>query len=267
MLKIETTVGWDNFVSIYGAKDIRLRYQWFLFEFGKRSAKLFYKHLMQQLSTLEGTSAYRRSLSVAEIKDSGKRAWWAIVSSAKPIGNAQYDPKTSIFIAASRFTNVEKDPVREILEAYGPWTVETIPFVPSSRAGQIVLKNVTEDEVTRVRETNIRRGEKIKAAMSSHGISFEPRQNVYQKLRVIEDIEANALRIEFGLAEKSKPHWRPSIRWLRKQGMQKMEKEKDLIRLWFDPKFVKYRSFRHLRVKLTQGEIKRIQNFQDKVRI
>jgi len=267
LFKIETTKQWDNFASIYGAKDIRLRYQWFLFEFGKRASRLFYKHLLQQISEIPGSTNYKKSLMLAEVRDKGKMAWWAIVASAKPLGNAKYDPKTSLFVVASRFTNVDSDPVKEILEDMGPWTVDTIPFLPSARAGQVVLKEVSEDQVERTKEANLAQGQDTRSKMVKHGIPFEQRNVVYSKLRVIEDIEMNALRIEFGLAEKSKAHWRPSIRWIKRQGMARLEKDRDLIRVWIDPRFIKYRQFRHFRVKLKQAELKRIQNFQNKVRV
>jgi hypothetical protein len=266
MINIKPNAAWNKMSKIYGAKDIKARYDWFLFEYGKRATRLFYKHLLQQITEIPGTKNYKKALMMAEVRDRGRRAWWAIVASAKPIGNAQYSHKTSLLTVVSRFPDVENDPVKEILEDMGPWTAETIPFLPSPRAGQVVLKKVSEAEVTRVRESNLRRGEKTRTAMIKHGISFTPRHVVYQKLRIIEDIEMNALRIEFGLAEKSKPHWRPSLRWIKTTGFRRLEKDKDLIRLWLDPTFAKYRLFRHFRVKLTPEEVKRIQNFQDKIR-
>ena len=267
LLQIKLSPQWQDVLSIYGAKDIRLRYQWFLFEFGKKATKLFYKHLLQQISTIPGTDNYRKSLIMAEIRDRGRGAWWAIVSSSKPIGNAKYDPKTSVFAVVSRFENIEADPVKEILESMGPWTVETIPFLPSPRSGQVVLKESSEEEVEAVKTANFKNAEKIRSAMVKHGIIFDPRHVVYQKLRVIEDIEMNALRIEFGLAKNSRPHWRPSLRWLRVQGMKRLETDKELTKVWVDPTFIKYRLFRHFRVKLNQADIKRIQKFQERVRL
>jgi hypothetical protein len=268
MIRIELNQNWINFGKLYGANDIRLRYQWFLFEFGKKATNLFYKHLVQQIKDIPGTEVYKKSLMVAEIRERGAhKAWWAIVSSAKPLGNAKYDPKTSVFKVVSRFDNVENDPVRVILDELGPWTVDTIPFVPSPRAGQIVMTQESEEKVKAIQEQNFRQGQTTKSAMITHGIPFEPRHTVYQKLRVIEDIELQALRIEFGLAEKSKAHWRPSLRWIKRQGIEALEKDRDLIRMWFDPQFIKYRQFRHFRAKLTSLEVQKIDEFQKKVRV
>jgi hypothetical protein len=267
MFKITPNPQWKKFNSIYGSKDILDRYTWFLFEFGKRATKLFYKNLLQRISGLEGSTVYKKSLILAELRDKTRKSWWAVVSSAKPIGDAKYDPKTSIFTVVSRFpTRINDDPIEDILETHGPWTVETIPFIPSPRAGQVVLKTVTEDLVEKTKERNIRQGALIKAKMIRHGIEFTPRFMVYQKLRVIRDIEAEALRIEFGLVKKSKPHWRPSLRWIKKEGMKRLEKDDQLIRLWLDPRYTRYRLIRHYRIKLTQDEVKRMEKFQQKIR-
>lgn len=267
MINIQVTQSWNDFVSIYGSKDIQARYQWFLFEFGKRASKHFYKHILQQISTVPGTSTYRKSLMLAEMRDRSRNAWWAIVASGKPIGKAKHNPKTSLLIVASRYEGVSKDPVSEILESMGPWTVDTIPFIPNPRAGQVVLKQVSEEKIEQTKESNLEQGDVTRAAMIKHGIPFTPRHIVYDRLRVIEDVEMTALRIEFGLDKRPKAHWRPSLRWIKRQGIQALEKEIDLIAMWIDPSFGKYRLFRHFRVKFDQSDVNRIQKFQKKVRV
>ena len=267
MLTIKPNAAWKNMAKIYGAKDIKARYDWFLFEYGKKAMRLFYKHLLQQITEIPGTKNYKKALMMAEVRDRGRRAWWAIVASAKPVGGALHSPRISLFRVVSRFPNLPDDPVREILEEMGPWTAETIPFIPSPRAGQVVLVKSKESEVDRVREANFDISDRTRRAMIKYGLSFTPRHVVYQRLRIIEDVELNALRIEFGMAEKSKPHWRPSLRWLKRTAFRQLEKDKDLIRVWVDPTFAKYRLFRHFRVKLTSDEIKRMQEFQKKVRV
>jgi hypothetical protein len=130
-----------------------------------------------------------------------------------------------------------------------------------------VMLEMPEAKVKAILDSNMDQGQKTRSAMVAHGVPFEPRHSVYDKLKVIEDIELLALRIEFGLADKSKPHWRPSLRWLKRQGIEKLEKDNDLLRVWLDPAFGKYRLFRHSRIKLNPSELKRIENFQKKVRV
>jgi hypothetical protein len=266
LLKIEPSRQWGNFSKIYGSKDIVDRYQWFLFEFGKRGTKLFYKHLLQSISTIPGSDEYKKRLMIAEIRDGAKRSWWAIVASSKSLAAGEIDPKTSLLSVVSRFPGIDGDPVSEILESLGPWTVDTIPFLPSPRAGQVIVKQIDEDKLSRVADENFKRGDQTKSKMVKYGLPFVPRHVVYERLRVVRDLELEAIRAEFGLTEKAKPHWRPSLRWIKREGIRILEKDRDLIRVWVDPRFAKYRLFRHFRAKMSVKDLKRIQDFQSKVR-
>jgi hypothetical protein len=265
MLSIKPNSKWVGFSKIYG-KEVLHRYRWFLFEFGKRSTRLFYKHLLQSIRTIPGTTEYRKRLMITEIRDKGAKAWWAIVASGKQFGKAEYDPNRNIFQVATRFPGIEGDPVYEILELMGPWTVETLPFIPSQRAGQVVMRTVTEAEVESVKNKNFKNGALTKTKMIKYGLMFEPRHIVYRELRVMTDVEVEAIRMEFGLKEKAKPHWRPSLRWIKREGIRKLENDKELMRVWTDPKFLRFKLIRHLRTILRPAEVKRIQKFQNQIR-
>lgn len=262
MIKITPNAGWKAFNKIYGKPDLIQRYYWFLFEFGKRSTKHFHKYLGEKISKTIGDSEYKKRLIVAEVRDKGKLAWWAVVAKAQSLTASGLDPNTTAFYVEARF-EIDGDPVREILDEMGPWTADTIPFIPSTRSGAVIAKEVGADKVEEIRKFVKKNWSNINSKMVVYGLVFEDRMVVYRKMQVIRDLEVDALRYEFTMG---KPHWRPSLRWIRKQGIKKMEKEKDLIRAWIDPKFAKYRVFKHFRIKLTQAEIKRLQSFQEKVR-
>lgn len=266
MIQITPNRAWINFSTIYGSSDILRRYQWFQYEFGKRASELFLKNLGQRISKLPGSVDYKKRLMVAEIRDKGKKSWFAIMASAKSLSDARLDPKETIFFVNSRF-KIKGDPVFEILEKNGPWTVNTIPFVPSDRQGGTVARRVTARDVETIEKKKGAIWDTLQAKMVEAGIPFEDRLVVYQKLRVVRDLEADAIAYEFGL-RGGRPHWRPSLRWLKKQGIKEiLIQEKDLVRVWTSPKFTKYRAFRRLNVKLTQKDLVRIQEFQDKVRL
>lgn len=266
MISIEPNRKWKGFSAIYGNKDIIARYTWFLNEFGRRATKIFLKNLGQNISKIPGTQDYKKRLILAEIRDKGKRSWFAVVASAKNLDGAKYDALTSIFEVVSRF-DLPDDPVKVILQLMGPWTVDTIPFIPSERQGQVVMKTVDEKLVVQTREKNFAQGDKTTSAMIRYGLVYENRDAIYQKLKVVRDFELQAIRLEFGLVKEGQPHWRPSLRWMKKNGLKKIEKEKDFINVWFDPKFKKYRFKRQVKVKLTQDDLNRMEEFQNKVRV
>lgn len=267
LFKITLGSGWKTINAIFADKDIIERYRWFLFEFGKKSSKLFLRNIKDRIKTIPGSKDYKKRLILAEVRDKSAKSWWAIAVSAKPISESKYDPRTSIFHVVTRFPGASDDPVGEILESLGPWTVDTIPFVPSLRAGTVIQKTVSEKDYDRIKDMNFNNGTLTTKRMLKYGIVFDPRHVVYQRLRVIKDYEIEALGHEFGTIKDAKPHWRPSLRWIKRQGISKLEKDKELVRVFTDPKFGKWRQRRHLGVNLTQAELKLISRFQDKVRI
>ena len=240
------------------------RYRWFLYEFGKRVTRTFLKHLKAEIKGVQGTKDYRKSLVLAEIRDKGKASWFAVVATAKPM--AGHNPKESVLFVEARFKRND-DPVYAILERMGPWTVDTIPFLPNERQGQVILKQAKEKEVETLREVNFANGDALTSKMIVFGIEFTPRDKVYEELKVVRDIEIYALSLEFGMAQNAKPHWRPSLRWMQRNIVKFGQKDRDLFRVWYDPGFRKYRVQRRLQIRLTKKDLQRIQSFQDKVRV
>lgn len=263
LLKITPSKEYRNFKRVFG-DEIKDRYQWFLYEFGKRVTRTFYKHLKADIKSIAGTSAYRKALVLAEIRDKGKKSWFAIIGSAKSI--AGHNPKEVVLEVVARFKRPD-DPVYVILEMMGPWTVDTLPFIPSERQGQVVLKKADPKDVETLREVNFALGDKLQSKMVRFGLSYTPRDQVYEDLKVVKDIEIQALSIEFGMSVNGKPHWRPSLRWLKRNGANQIMKDRDMFRVWYDPNFRKYRVLRKFRVQLSKKDLQRIQEFQDKVRV
>lgn len=264
MIEITPTSGWRKFEKIFGSS-VKERYRWFLFEFGKKANLLFQKRLGESASKLPGGKEYKKRLALAEVRDRGRRSWFATVMEAQTLEAGQYDADRVILSVAPRFSGVAGDPVREILSAFGPWTVETIPFVPKSRSGLVVAKEVPEERVAEVREANLAQGEALRAKMLALEVPFDSRDVVYQTLNVVPDFSSLAKGWEFGSRRGGAPIWRPSLRWLRREGVKKLEKDKKLLRVWTEANF-KYRVVRHLGLRLTGEELKAIQNWQNSLR-
>lgn len=266
MIKIRTNARWDKTLGLLFNKDIFRRYDWFLWEFGRRMTGLVNAELMGHIDQIKGSRDYKKRLVVAEIRDTTRRAWWAIVARSKTLQEGEYDAKTSILIVSSRYKSDKENPVTEVLEQYGPWTVDTIPFVPSQRQAAIVLKKVSASKVNEVRRRNENEQSVILPLMKHFEMDFDPRFVVQQKLRIVPDLEVEAVKLEFGTIHGGKAHWRPSIRWAKRQGVAQMQKDKELIRAMTDPKFKGFRKLKHLEERLTSTEVKALEDFQKKIR-
>lgn len=265
MLKISKSKSWKNLEAIFN-EDVVDRYNWFLFEFGKRITGIILEQLLGKLKDVKGTKSYQKRLAIAEIRDKNHRVWWAIAAKVKTLGQSEYDPDKSILEVVPRYKLAEEDPINEILVDLGPWTPETIPFIPSLRQAIIVIRNATEGNAKKIKKKNMIEGRTTMSFMRKHGIEPDPRFMVYQRLRVFPDLQVEALKIEYGLAENSKSHWRPAISFAKRDAIRQMQNEKDLIRAMTDPMFKGYKSIKHATDRMTLSEVRALYDFQTKIR-
>lgn len=265
-IQINKNRKWLEFEKLF--KDITRRYDWFLWEFGRRLTYLVHEELLGRIGDMAGSSNYKKRMIVAEIRDRAPRAWWAIVAKAETLQEGEYSDKASILYVERRYPALEtdEDPVSQILEKYGPWTVNTIPFVPSQRQALVVLKTVSVERVKQVENGNFADAQSITGLMRHYGIPFETRFNVRKKLRVIRDLEDLALRLEFGQEPGGKAHWRPSVKFGKRGAVRMLRSDKDLIRSMTDPNFNKHKRFIHSKYKLNPNELQMLQDFQKKIR-
>lgn len=266
MISIVKNKAWEDFEKIF-SHEWRERFEWFLYEFGRQATYLFHTQLLDTLSNVVGVEDYKDRLVIAELRQKKKRSWFAIAALAQSPGNANFDGRVTLITVVPRFTlGAGKDPITEILADYGPWTIDTIPFIPSIRQAAVVITAAEEAEVAKTANTNLTNAENVSGIMKKHGVTYEPRFVVWKKLRVVPDWAVEAIKIEYGLVPNSKAHWRPTIRWMQTQGIRKLATDKQLRRVWFDPTFAGYKNRKKVQEHFTERELKDIQDFQNKVR-
>jgi hypothetical protein len=101
-----------------------------------------------------------------------------------------------------------------LLEAYSPWTLETLPYPPDPKTADVISRRVSRREVTRVRRMRLRDRPEWRRQMIKEGIrvaqpGLRPRVGDTQ---AVPDTAFESLRLEFGLGgEPAKPHWRKAI--------------------------------------------------------
>lgn len=262
MISIQKNAQWKNVEKLFD-KNIIKRYNWFLFEFGKRITRLINDQLLDGIDKIKGSSDYKKRLKIAELKASKDRSWFAIVARAETLSEERSSAKTFIIKVVNRFNLKDvRDPVKEILETYGPWTMETIPFVPFQRQAQLVIKTVDEETYLQVLMKNEQDKSKVNEIMASMKLERMTRASVKKGIKVVTDLTIRAMDLEFKKVPEGKPHWRPALRYGKTQGVMKLMMDKELIKAMTDPKFLKWRSKRHLRIFLTQSEYKQFEKFQ-----
>ena len=261
MISITKNAQWNKVERLFD-KNILKRYDWFLFEFGKRMTAWINDGLLGRIEEIEGSDDYRKRLVMAEIRQTDQ-TWFAIAARALSPAQKKKESGTQILKVVKRFEiKAARDPVKEILVDYGPWTEESIPFAPSLRQAIIITQKVEPDEYKSVLEKNKKELVAYTKIMSELKINVQPRFLVKQKLKLVKDLDVQALQLEYKLVPEGKPHWRPTLKDAKNQGVKKLMTDRDLIRVLTEPNFIKWRSRKHLRIKLTGADWKQFEKFQ-----
>lgn len=151
------------------------------------------------------------------------------------------------------------------LVRYGPWTMDTIPFVPDKDDAIVLYLKTDPAEVKRVAMKNDREQKKVYTLLRLGGASVQKRDTVIQNMRAVEEVEYYALRREFGLISGQKPVWKPIVRRMRQRGPQYvMATNKQLWRSLFD---VSYNGYGRLGKfsEISKAEVSSFSSFQDKI--
>lgn len=244
--------------------DLPARLEWFQFEFGKRIANMYRQMILDDTSSSKvRIPDYKKRLVVAEMRDQGEKYWFAVTVKSVPYKSTDLTSDTTILKVVSRFPNERKnDPISAILQEYGPWTVDTIPYIPSNRWAVVVAQKASKQHVESVRQTIKNKLREIQTDMHIYGIEFELRVKVAQSLKIVEDLEKVINEMEFGFGPRYNPSWTKSMRRLTTAGIRELLSQRDLIASLTDPNFKKYRVKVHAKAKFNSQEARDFEKFQ-----
>jgi hypothetical protein len=263
-IKIEPNKKWQDATEFFST--VMKRYDWFLFEFGRLITRELYKNLLNEIKGVKGPKDYQKRLVMAEIRDRGGKAWFAVAVRAINLHEAKKDADHSILKVVSRFPDLKGfDPVRDILQTFGPWTVDTIPFVPPERAAIVTIQAAKIPEVNKTRAKNKASMAKVQKIMAENNLSFDTRIFVMRKLKVVENFEKWVNDLEFGISGDRRPHWGPAIKKTMTSGLRKLMRDKGLMNVLTDPSFKQYNVKHHLNLKMTDQEVKDLEKFRKRL--
>jgi len=158
----------------------------------------------------------RRSLRVQGIRGLPDNVDGYVIC-ATPRGRtiAKAEEENTVIYVAVKAHLMEAAPEETIiLQEFGPWTLDTIPYAPDERTANVISRRVSPREVIRVRK--LRRGDRPelrkrmrKAGVRGVGAGFTAKP---REVAAIPDAAFESLRLEFGLGgEPAKPHWGKAI--------------------------------------------------------
>jgi hypothetical protein len=235
----------------------------------------YVKHsILEHVSKEEEWAPYRASLDIAKVVGGPKGLTvYALRSNPRHRHIRRIEaPKTVLYVRAKRQLRRVKAEI-SILERFNPWTLQTIPFLPSRAHCVLISRRVSKGEVERVTKARVKDRPRWRRALDRTGhreVKKDRRLKLPKKVHTVPDVAFEALRLEFGLGGvKGKPHWRPSIRRLISTGFKSMLRRDPHLKQTFT--HAGFRGWKHwpppTRHKIRMAEARNYLPFQRKLGI
>ena len=186
------------------------------------SAKFVLEEIQSKLPQSGDSGEYSRSLEVVAV--GSDRRGFAIRSKGlrRKIKDLNAE-KTVLYVRPKSKKILRTHPEIGVLARYSPWTLDTLPFYPPKKQATVMSRPVRKGEIDAVRRDRLADKSEWLTQLNQLGIRPDKALRVPPKAEVVPDIAFEAIRMEFGLGGTRRvPHWRPALRALANDRIQRM---------------------------------------------
>lgn len=233
-------------------------------EAARGAAEAALQEIYRRLPDRSAYRVYRRSLRVVGVN--GLPWTWGVQADPRAAGARKLDStQTAIYV---RPRPGQRAPAAVyVLRKWGPWTVETLPFVPDRNLCEVEYRRVSRGFVASVAARN-----REQKRMWQHTLGQVGRKPTSSKMSalpprvgLVPDFALDAVRLEFGLnGVKAQPHWGPALGNLAGGGLRAISRQ-DRLRRLLDPRET-WKGPSPSAPKISQGEAEMLDFFQKTVR-
>jgi hypothetical protein len=235
------------------------------------AASTAHTELMRKIPATRDNKAYRESLELVGISGMPKgTSGFAIHASAKRKKVQELDAGLVLVDVRPRGRLRRVSPELKVLITYSPWTLDTLPFMPSKTQASVVYRKVSAAEVIATNKLRVKDLPKVRRKLGRAGEDTQRQaKRSSPGTKIAPDLAFGALRTEFGQGpDRPKPHWRPALGVLKRSGLPGLARNKELQRAATDPDFKGWMSWpkktsRRISVKVA----KTFEGFQKKLNV
>lgn len=179
---------------------------------------------VQRLAPKEvgGVKEYAKKLQIAFVKGDEGDTVAIILPEVKRELTEEDNEDTVVYIETKDYSPKSV----KVLQSYQPWPVALLPFQPSGRGVRVISRQVSRSEIARLSARILSKRASIESALKRVGVRGAKVEEGKRAAgtEVADDLAFSVLRREFGIADKSEPHWRPAIKAVQSQLKQLGEK-------------------------------------------
>lgn len=201
------------------------------------------RQLMERLP--EDLATLKKSLTVARVNGLGKMGHsFLLYADTKLQEVAELRPDTTLIYVKMRPGPVTNRKVAAVLEAFSPWTLDSIPTFPPRKDAVVFYRTVLPTTVARTQKERSDDSPKWRKKLSALGVKTKkPGKNVTRG-KAVADVAFESLRYEFGLGgAKSTPHWRPALISLTSGNLtRQIGRRKHVLRSMTDPSYMAWQA-------------------------
>ena len=227
------------------------------------SANFLLKEIKDRSPNGPDFDVYRDSLKV--VKVGNKHATYAVVSDRDKvgignIGDSDENFGVVVYIVSTGGTVGKSATLAGLIAQNEIWTADLIPHGIKKSSVSMVHRRVIKSEESYIRQQTrefIAENKSDLVALGAHwGAPLNKRAD-RGNLTSLPDYMTLALRAEFGINNRSQPHWRPSIEVLRGSIQKLIEKNQDIYDALHDCRFTDHMKTRAEREKWEGRRFKR----------
>lgn len=228
------------------------------------------KQVLEGIPKDRSLQSYRRSLKTARLLS--RHQAFAVYSDGKAAGVSEVDPACTVVFVRVRRKGLSRPPPQVlILQRYSPWTLDTIPFVPTAKEARVVSREVTAPIVRAVAEARQKDEPQWRAELDRAGSRVSRSDRVPLPKtpgKPLPDVAFAGLRLEFGMGgARAQPHWSPAMRSAPKGLLRAaLHRRTDVVKLLSDPASGSWRRLIPHLPPLRPSEAAKFKHFQQRIR-
>jgi hypothetical protein len=180
---------------------------------------------------------------VKKITNTIERHYSAVMVHAVKRKASDNDVNTTIVkVLANKKSLPQSPPSVFFLVRYGPWTIDTLPFIPKDVDATILFVKAPTEQVSKIKDKNEKQSSFIRDSLLKLNIKLTSPEESRTQLDGYDSLDFWVLKKEFGIDARKQSVWKPAIDYMYKEGYKKIiALEPSIFKLLFDPNFKDYK--------------------------
>jgi hypothetical protein len=183
---------------------------------------------------------------------------------ARPLEDQEHE-RTIIYVEPTR-SYMKPSKRVSILQKFGPWTVDTLPFNPDPKEGRLVRMAVPAKDVVKTRKLRKRDRPRWRRQLVEAGVRLK--RVDWASLKFVNASVHDSMALEFGVGASSAPHWRPAVKWAKSGApMALFRRDNKMHRAMWDPTYLGWQRWRAPAARVTTSQLRQYHVFEKRLGI